>query len=105
MKEYCLTSVVKPKCIAKLTITRYQYDEMTDKQIEKVISDYLKMNKIKGDVKVINKDIFTQVEDKAFVIIGSTDTYDYNWNYFTISIIDEHPTYDVVDSSKIITFN
>lgn len=47
MKGYCLISVVKPKCIAKLTITHYQYDEMTDKQIEKVISDYLKMNKIK----------------------------------------------------------
>ena len=45
MKEYCLISVVKPKCIAKLTITRYQYDEMTDKQIEKVISDYLKMKR------------------------------------------------------------
>lgn len=47
MKGYCLISVVKPKCIVKLTITHYQYDEMTDKQIEKVISDYLKMNKIK----------------------------------------------------------
>lgn len=105
MKEYCLISVVKPKCIAKLTITHYQYDEMTDKQIKKVISDYLKMNKIKGDVKVINKDILTKVEDKAFVIICSTDTYDYNWNYLTISIIDEHHTYDVVDSSKIIIFN
>ena len=74
MKEYCLISVVKPKCIAKLTITRYQYDEMTDKQIEKVISDYLKMNKINGDVKVINKDILTKVEDKEFVIICSTFT-------------------------------
>lgn len=52
-------------------------------------------------MKVINKDILTKVEDKEFVIICSTDTHDYNWNYLTISIIDEHHTYDVVDSSKI----
>lgn len=104
MKEYCLMSVVKPKCISKLIITRYQYREMSDKQIKKVISDYLKINKINSDVKVINKDILIDVEDKAFVIICSTDTYDCNWNYLTVSIIDEHYTYEVVDSSRIISF-
>ena len=55
MKEYCLISVVKPKCIAKLTITRYQYDEMTDKQIEKVISSLLTIMFPQEELSFTNK--------------------------------------------------
>ena len=99
MKEYCLVSVRKNRIIAKLHITKYQFEELTDDKLETLVNKWLLLCGGHCNIHVKNGDFKVNHRDNSETLYIKP-----NKEGFEVILYKYEDVLDVADCSKVIKF-
>ena len=99
MKEYCLVSVRKHRIVAKLSITKYQFEELTDDKFETLLNKWLLLCGGHCNIHVKNGDFKVKYRDKSETLYIKP-----NEEGFEVILSKYEDVLDVEDCAKVIKF-
>ena len=99
MKEYCLISVRKHIIVAKLYITKYQFEELTDDKLETLVNKWLLLCGGYCNIHVKNGDFKVKYRDKSETLYIKP-----NEEGFEVILSKYEDVLDVADCAKVIKF-
>ena len=99
MKEYCLVSVRKNRIVAKLYITKYQFEELTDDKFETLVNKWLLLCGGHCNIHVKNGDFTVNHRDNSETLYIKP-----NKERFEVILYKYEDVLDVADCAKVIKF-
>lgn len=99
MKEYCLVSVHKHRIVAKLYITKYQFEELTDDKFETLVNKWLLLCGGHCNIHVKNGDFKVNRRDNSETLYIKP-----NKEGFEVILYKYEDVLDVADCAKVIKF-
>ena len=100
MKEYCLISVRKHIIVAKLYITKYQFEELTDDKFETLVNKWLLLCGGHCNIHVKNGDFKVKHRDNSETLYIKS-----NKEGFEVILSKYEDVLDVADLAQIIKFD
>lgn len=100
MKEYCIVSVRKHRIIAKLHITKYQFEELTDDKFETLVNKWLLLCGGHCNIHVKNGDLKVKYRDNSETLYIKP-----NEEGFEVILSKYEDVLDVADCVKVIKFD
>lgn len=99
MKEYCLVNVRKHRIVAKLYITKYQFEELTDDKFETLVNKWLLLCGGHCNIHVKNGDFKVNRRDNSETLYIKP-----NKEGFEVILYKYEDVLDVTDCAKVIKF-
>lgn len=100
MKEYCVVCTHKPIIISVLHLIEYQFNELSDIDLELIIKDWLKKSESTAEITVSDKDFDVKYNNKnERIYCKPTETG------FDIILEQNKATYSVEDCTNVCDFN
>lgn len=100
MKEYCIIRTRKSVIKSVLHFIKYQFDELTDANLELIIKDWLEKSESSAEITVSNKDFDVKYNNKNESIYCKPTQIG-----FDIILEECKSTYSVEDCTNVCDFN
>lgn len=100
MKEYCIVRTRKPVIICVLHFVKYQFNELSDTDLELIIKDWLEKSGSNAEITVSNKDFDVKYDNKNERIYCEPTQIG-----FDIILEQSKPIYSVEDCTNVCDFN